>query len=120
MYIDITSSVNSNNEKNGNFVKRKSSAVLPELNSRIDCVKDHLDWNVTDSTQNTCLPILGKQNSVQALNKQQLDDGCKLLSIIFFMSNNSFRFIYIDYIHHSSNHKFKSKIYFHVCFRRAK
>lgn len=99
MYIDITSFANSNNSaENGNFVKRKSSAVLPELNSRNDFVKEHLDWNVTDSTQNTCLPILSKENSAKKLSKR-LNDGCKLLSIIiFFISNNSFRFIFIHYI----------------------
>lgn len=78
MYIDITSFVNSNsNEENGNFLKRKSSAVLPELKSRIDFVKDHSDWNITDSTQNTCLPILGKANSAKTLSKQRLDNECK-------------------------------------------
>ncbi|CAL1683310.1 unnamed protein product [Lasius platythorax] len=71
---DITSFANSNsNAENGKFVKRKPSAVLPELNSRTDFVKDHSDWNVTDSTQDTCLPILGKENPVKTLSKQ-LDD----------------------------------------------
>ncbi|XP_029666405.1 uncharacterized protein LOC115237474 isoform X1 [Formica exsecta] len=75
---DITSFVNSNsNEENGNFLKRKSSAVLPELKSRIDFVKDHSDWNITDSTQNTCLPILGKANSAKTLSKQRLDNECE-------------------------------------------
>lgn len=100
MYIDITSFVNSNNnEENGNFLKRKSSAVLPQLKSRIDFVKDsdHSDWNVTDSTQNTYLPILGKAKSAKTLSKQ-LDNECKLLSIISFISNNSLRFILIHHI----------------------
>ncbi|KMQ93516.1 math and lrr domain-containing protein [Lasius niger] len=71
---NITSFANSNsNAENGKFVKRKPSAVLPELNSRTDFVKDHSDWNVTDSTQDTCLPILGKENPVKTLSKQ-LDD----------------------------------------------
>lgn len=89
MYIDITSLGNSNNnEENGNLIKRKSSAVLPQLKSQnIDFVKDHCDWNVTDSTQNTYLPILGKAKSAKALSKQ-LDNECKLLSIISFISNN--------------------------------
>lgn len=99
MYIDITSFANSNNNmENGNFVKRKSSAVLPELNSRNNFVKDHLDWNVTDSTQNTCLPILGKENSAKTLSKQ-LDDECKLFSIHRIILFASFLFIVL-------NHKF--------------
>lgn len=96
IYIDITSFANSNsNAENGKFVKRKPSAVLPELNSRTDFVKDHSDWNVTDSTQDTCLPILGKENPAKTLSKQ-LDDRGKLLSIIFFIPNNSLCFIILN------------------------
>ncbi|KYN22865.1 PREDICTED: uncharacterized protein LOC108758819 [Trachymyrmex cornetzi] len=54
------------------FVKRRSSAVLPELKSHIDSVTNDPDLNVTNSspTKNTCLPILGRENPTRILNKQ--------------------------------------------------
>lgn len=72
-------------------MRRKQYAALPELNLRTDFVKDHSDWNTTNPTHSTCLPILGKENPAK-ISSKQLNDGCKCLSIIFLISNNSLCF----------------------------
>ncbi|XP_011692959.1 PREDICTED: uncharacterized protein LOC105453011 isoform X2 [Wasmannia auropunctata] len=54
------------------LAKRKSSTVLPELNSRIDFVTVDPDSNVTNFSlaKNTYLPTLGREDSMRTLNKQ--------------------------------------------------
>lgn len=77
-YADTTSFVKSALSHNADFAKRKtSSAVLPELNSRVDFVTIDPDSNATNSnpTKNICLPILGREDPMRTLNKQD----CKFL-----------------------------------------
>jgi hypothetical protein len=57
---------------------RRSPIVLPELNLRTGFIIDDPISNITNS-QNTCLPILNKENP--ALSKQ-FDDESKSLSNI--------------------------------------
>lgn len=66
---------------NADFVKQKPSAVLPELNSRIDFATDELDPKVTNSAQNIYLPIFGKEHSTKTL--KQANDRRKFLLLLF-------------------------------------
>lgn len=81
LYIDASFSKSALNHS-ADLARRKSSAALPELNSRTDFAVDLVnpDSNITRSspTKNTCLPILGKEGPTRSLNKQ-VDKECKLL-----------------------------------------